>query len=81
MPRPCFAKAVLANPRFSVLYALQAAALAMAGRVEEAKAVGRRVLELEPGFRLRRFIEFAAFVDPKAREAVETGALRAGLPE
>ena len=41
----CFAKAVQANPRFSVMYALQAAALAMAGRINEANVVARRLLE------------------------------------
>ena len=32
----CYAKAVQANPRFSLYYFLQAVALALAGRVEEA---------------------------------------------
>ncbi len=45
------AKAVQANPRFSVLWVEHAAALALAGRIDDAKAVGKRVLELEPNFR------------------------------
>jgi TolB-like protein/Tfp pilus assembly protein PilF len=76
-----FAKAVQANPRFSVLYALQASALAMAGRIEEAKVVARRLLELEPGFRVRPFLEFAGFVKPETREAFAVGFRQAGLPE
>ena len=44
------AKAVQLNSRFSWLYAVHAAALALAGRSEDAKSVAKRVLELEPNF-------------------------------
>src|SRR5947207_908724 len=77
----CLAKAVQANPRFSVLYALQASALAMAGRIEEAKVLARRLLELEPTFRALRFLEFAGFVRPEIREAFAAAFREAGLPE
>src|SRR5438046_1729805 len=77
----CLAKAVQANPRFSVLYALQASALAMAGRIEEANALARRLLELEPTFRAIRFLEFAGFVKPEIREAFAAAFREAGLPE
>ncbi len=77
----CFAKAVQANPRFSVLYALHAGALGLAGRGDEAKAVGRRLMELEPNFRLRGFIEFAGFVMKDTRDALAVGLRQAGLPE
>ena len=77
----CFAKAVQANPRFSVLYALQASALAMAGRIEEANALARRLVELEPTFRALRFLEFAGFVKPEIREAFAVAFREAGLPE
>ena len=46
-----FAKAVQANPRMSYLYFLQADALALAGRLEEARSIARRGLELFPGYR------------------------------
>ncbi len=46
------ARAVQANPRFSVLYARHAAALALAGRTEDLNSVAKRVLELEPTFRI-----------------------------
>jgi adenylate cyclase len=42
-----FAKAVQNNPRFSFLYFLQASALALAGRVEEARPIVGQGLELE----------------------------------
>ena len=76
-----FAKAVQANPRFSVLYALHAAVLAVAGRIDEARVVGRRVLELEPAFRVGRFLEFAGWVEGETREALAVGIRQAGLPE
>jgi TolB-like protein len=76
-----FARAIQANPRFSVLYALQAGMLGLGGRVEEARAVARRLLELEPAFRVGSFIAFAHFVDPQLRDAVAVGIRRAGVPE
>ena len=43
-------KAIQALPRFSMCYVALAAPLAKLGRFEEAKAVGTRVLELQPTF-------------------------------
>jgi tetratricopeptide (TPR) repeat protein len=76
-----FAKAAQANPRFSVPHVLQASALALAGRTDDAKAVARRVLELEPTFNVRRFMDFTAFIKSEVREALAVGARHAGLPE
>jgi TolB-like protein/Tfp pilus assembly protein PilF len=76
-----FAKAVQANPRFSVLYVLQASTLALAGRSEDAKAVARRALELEPTFSIRRYLDFAGFVTSDLREGLAVGMRQAGLPE
>jgi len=77
----CLAQAILANPRFSVLYGLRASALALAGRIEEAKVVAQRLLELEPTFRVRPFMDFAGFVQPETHEALAVGLRQAGLPE
>ena len=77
-----FAKAVQVNPRFSWLYAGQAAALAMAGRLDEAKLTARRLLELEPTFRSRHFVEsFSPFTRPELMRAFSTGFSQAALPE
>ncbi len=76
-----FAKAVQANPRFSVLYALQASALGLAGRIEEAKVLTRRLLEVDPTFRAQSFIEFTGFAKPELHEAIAAGFRRASLPE
>jgi adenylate cyclase len=47
------------NPRFSFLYFLQAAALALAGRVEEARPIVGQGLELEPAARFSEVLEHA----------------------
>jgi tetratricopeptide (TPR) repeat protein len=75
------AKAIQANPRFSVLYALQATFLALAGRLDEAKSFGRRLLELEPTFHVEPVVQFVGFAEPETREAVARGLRQAGLPE
>jgi adenylate cyclase len=50
------AKAIQANPRFSLNHVLQAAALFRLGRIAEAKAAAARALECEPDFRITRFV-------------------------
>jgi TolB-like protein/class 3 adenylate cyclase/Tfp pilus assembly protein PilF len=77
----CFAHALQANPRFSVIYAMRASALALAGRVEEAQRTARQLLELDPTFRLGALIDFGGFAQPDMLDAVATGARQAGLPE
>jgi adenylate cyclase len=73
---------VQANPRFSTLRTLQAAALALAGRTDEARFAVRRVLELEPGFRARPFVEFmSVFGRPELTRPLGAGLFQAGLPE
>jgi len=77
----CMAKAIQAKPRFSVLYVLQASALALAGRIDEAKVAAARLLGLEPAFRIQPFIEFAAFMEPQTRATLAAGLRHAGLPQ
>ena len=74
-----FAKAVQANPRFSTLYFFQVASLALAGRKEEARSIVQRLMELEPGFRLRLVFE-VGMVRAVADRFAE-GARILGLPE
>ena len=77
-----FANAVQANPRFSTLYAAQAAALAMAGRIDEAKIVARRLLELEPTFRIGPMTAFlSAFARPEVVNGWSQGLAKSGVPE
>ena len=76
------AKAMQANPRFSTGYAIQAAMLATAGRIDESKSVARRVLELEPTFHFRPLLEtFFVFARPEILSAYFAGFRQAGLPE
>jgi TolB-like protein len=73
---------VQANPRFSTLHALQAAALALADRTDEARSAARRVLELEPSFRVRPFMEYmSAFGRPELTSPLAAGLYQTGLPE
>jgi tetratricopeptide (TPR) repeat protein len=77
-----YAEGVRANPRFSTLYALQAAALGMAGRIDATKPISRRLLELEPTFRIEPFMAFfSAFVAPEIVNNWPAAMRKAGLPE
>ena len=74
-----YAKAVRANPRFSVAYFCQAIALALAGRVEEAGPIVRQLLELSPGFRSSKVFDYSV-IGTFAAKLIE-GARLLGLPE
>lgn len=77
-----FAKAVQANSRFSSLYAFHVGALGAAGRVDEAKLMAQRLLELEPTFRVMRLEKFISpFVRPEIVNNFAAGLRKAGLPE
>ena len=77
-----YAEGVRANPRFSTLYALQAAALGMAGRIDATKPISRRLLELEPTFRIEPFMTFfSAFAAPEIVNNWPAAMRKAGLPE
>ena len=76
------AQSAQGNPRFSALYLVQAAALALAGRIEESKSIARQALELEPGFRAQPFAgAFRKFVRPELVDGWIAGWRLAGLPE
>jgi len=74
-----FAKAVQANPRFSTLCFFQVASMALAGRKEEARSMVQRLLELEPGFRLR--VVFEVGIVRAVADRFAEGARILGLPE
>jgi len=76
-----FGKASQINPRFSYICMEQATALALAGRLDEAKAAARRLLELEPNFRSAAIIGFLSFTRPELIQAWTTGLQQAGLPD
>jgi adenylate cyclase len=77
-----YLKATQANPRFSVLYALHTAALAQAGRLDEARLVASRLLAVEPNFRLGAFVAgFAPVLHTDLAESFAVALRKAGLPE
>lgn len=72
--------AVQSNPRFSVPYQLQAATLARLGRMDEAKAVVRRLLEFEPGAVVPGFVP-PRTADHDIVSAFSDALHAAGLPQ
>jgi hypothetical protein len=71
---------VQANPRFSLPYVLQAAALSVLGRIDEARAVARRVPELEAGFTVSGFVK-AHTGRAEMWQPIGDALRRLGLPE
>jgi tetratricopeptide (TPR) repeat protein len=74
-----FATAARINPRHSLFPFSEAAALALAGRPDDAKPLVQRGLELEPSFRIQIFSEFG--MSPTVAEKFIAGARLLGLPE
>ena len=75
-----YASAVQANPRFSTLYFIRAAALALAGRAEEARPIAEEELELEPDVRVSELFDHCLFHRGLMSKLME-GARLIGLPE
>jgi adenylate cyclase len=74
-----FAKAVQANAHFSTLYFCHATALALAGRVEEARPIIGQGLELAPDTRCSDVFKYG--VTPAFADKYIEGARLLGLPE
>ena len=72
-------KVAEANPKFGMIVIGQAQALALAGRIEEAKAAFERGLELEPSASIRSVRELG--YAPALEEKLIRGARILGLPE
>ncbi len=74
-----FARATQANSAAVGMPLCRVCALALAGRVDEARTVAQRALELRPGLRVRIFLEMG-MIQPISERFVE-GARLAGIPE
>jgi len=72
-------KAIQVNPLFTVSYMLLVAALAKLGQIEEAKAVGARLLELQPSFSIGRMSAAVGMV-PSVAAGLTDAVRSAGLP-
>ena len=75
----CFAKAVQANSLFSWLYFIQAMALALAGRPQEARPIVERGFDLQPNFQAR--VVHAVGIAPSIADKFAEGARLLGIPE
>jgi len=74
-------RSMAANPRFVGNMRFLAASLAASGQLEEARAVGQALLQLNPNFRVRAFAEGHAFKDPGQRRLFGDHLVMAGLTE
>ena len=74
-------KAMDANPRWTANLRPLAASLAAANKVDEARAVARALLAVEPQFRVGPFVERYALRDPERRALLAQHLIKAGLPE
>ena len=72
-------KCAEANPKFGMIVIAQAQALALAGRIQEARAVFARGIELEPSASIRTIRELGYI--PALEEKMIRGARMLGLPE
>jgi adenylate cyclase len=73
-------KAIQSSPGFSISYVALAAPLVKLGRLEEAKLVAARVLELQPTFRCSRNFAASGCV-PDLAAALTEALVAAGLPD
>jgi tetratricopeptide (TPR) repeat protein len=74
-------KAMTQNPDFTANLRILTATLVAAGRLDEAREVGRRLLEAEAGFLVTPFCEGYAFRDPERRAQMAQYLRAAGLPD
>jgi adenylate cyclase len=74
-----YAMAVQAAPRFNLYYFLHAAALTHAGRLEEARPIVVKFLELNPGARISEVSEYA-LLHPALVDKLKESARLLGLP-
>jgi hypothetical protein len=74
-----YEKCSQANPDFGGIIMGQASALALAGRMEEARSACARALKLEPGLSVRTAVELGCA--PAIESKLVQGGRLSGLPE
>ena len=73
-------RATQGQPRFSPPYWMRAAALANLDRIDEAKIMAQRLLEVQPQFTIGS-VASAPFANPEILAALGRALRRVGLPE
>jgi adenylate cyclase len=68
------------NPKYSANLRFLAANLAAAGHADEAREVSQALMAVEPRFRVDRFVEGYAILDPERRDRLARHLRLAGLP-
>ena len=75
-------EAIKKYPEAKWAYRLLAAWSAMAGNLSDARVAAQKLLEFNPGFTIRRYLEIPGFQDmPEYRSRLVQGLREAGLPE
>jgi TolB-like protein/class 3 adenylate cyclase/Flp pilus assembly protein TadD len=80
----CFRRSIEANRNYPITHFALAAALALLGSLDDARAAAKAGLALDPGFTVRRFRNAATSDDPTylaKRERVYEGMRLAGVPQ
>ena len=81
----CAVRGLELNPRATILMRFQMIALAHLGRLDEAKAVARRHMELAPGYTVANYAEgskvLSQVISDKIRAPIMAGMRMAGVPE
>ena len=74
-------RVIKANPEFTAGYKPVLAALALLGRIDEAKPHVEQLLDLEPDFTIAHFREVYPLKDDNDRDRYCEGLRLAGIPE
>ena len=74
-------KSARSNPRFVASLRMLSAALGLSGDLEEARAVGKRLMDVEPTFRVSTFVSWYPLQRQEDLERLAEGLRRADVPE
>jgi len=74
-------KSARSNPRFVASLRMLSAALGQSGDLEEARAVGRRLMDVEPTFRVSTFVSWYPLQRQEDLERLAEGLRKADVPE
>ena len=74
-------KAVAANPRYTAALRIFTVSLVGVGKLDEARAVAKTLLEQEPAFRVEAFCRTHPYQDSFRRDTFARHLRSAGLPD